>query len=446
MRPKYAALATFIDGPLSAELGGSSELQQVASGFQYANADEGALECVDDSDERRKIFVIGGTVGPLFDYQQEVVADALRWLSKGTPRTAMVSMPTGAGKTRTAAWLCRSVIEAEKAQRVLWVAPSVELIRQACDAFRYLWKAFHPSPEVTCHYGVIPDLYGRASQGACVSFVSTQYAAKNLGRVKAYEATLLVFDEAHQAAAATYRRLVAEQVGSEKGRVLGLTATPGRSETGGTSDLAGIFGSQLITPRLLGENPIGTLRQMGVLCRLEFHRLPLPSHWESARLVSSETRASLDQLALNPHRFWSVVNALAPRATITKSLVFGASIAHCIALVVALRSRGVRAELISHDMADEQRRKTLAQFAVGEISVLVNKGMLATGYDCPLISDIFLATPVKSAILWEQIVGRVSRGSAVGGTPVGNVWELDDHRAMHKDVLSYSRYTSEAWG
>jgi len=28
---------------------------------------------------------------------------------------------------------------------------------------------------------------------------------------------------------------------------------------------------------------------------------------------------------------------------------------------------------------------------------------------------------------------------------VGYVWELDDHRAMHADVMSYARYLGEVW-
>jgi superfamily II DNA or RNA helicase len=87
----------------------------------------------------------------------------------------------------------------------------------------------------------------------------------------------------------------------------------------------------------------------------------------------------------------------------------------------------------------------LERFAAGQISVLLNKNILATGYDCKSITDVVLATPVRSAVLWEQIVGRVSRGPAVGGTDVGVVWEIDDHRRMHGELLSYARYLGELW-
>jgi DNA repair protein RadD len=90
-------------------------------------------------------------------------------------------------------------------------------------------------------------------------------------------------------------------------------------------------------------------------------------------------------------------------------------------------------------------RQVLARFEAGEISVLLNKQLLPAGYDCPAISDVVLASPVRSSILWEQILGRVSRGPAVGGTVAGRVWELDDHRAMHSKVLSYARFLGDLW-
>ena len=79
------------------------------------------------------------------------------------------------------------------------------------------------------------------------------------------------------------------------------------------------------------------------------------------------------------------------------------------------------------------------------MSVLLNKHLLAAGYDCPAVSDVVLASPLRSAILWEQVLGRVSRGPSVGGTEVGRVWELDDHRSMHSKVLSSARFLGDLW-
>ena len=107
---------------------------------------------------------------------------------------------------------------------------------------------------------------------------------------------------------------------------------------------------------------------------------------------------------------------------------------------------GKESAVLTHLTPATRRESILGRFAAGEIPVLFNKTLLATGYDCPGVTDVVLATPIRSAILWEQMLGRASRGPAVGGTEVGYVWELDDHRNMHHRVMSYVRYRGELWG
>jgi hypothetical protein len=43
---------------------------------------------------------------------------------------------------------------------------------------------------------------------------------------------------------------------------------------------------------------------------------------------------------------------------------------------------------------------------------------------------------------WREILGRVSRGPAVGGAPTGNVWQIDDNLGLHGLASSstFSRY------
>jgi DNA repair protein RadD len=113
--------------------------------------------------------------------------------------------------------------------------------------------------------------------------------------------------------------------------------------------------------------------------------------------------------------------------------------------MAALRDIGLRAETISHNTEPKLRQRILMRFGSGDIDILLNKSILATGYDCPAITDVVLASPIRSPILWEQILGRASRGPAVGGTKVGCIWELDDHRQMHGQVMSYLRYMKDLW-
>ena len=48
--------------------------------------------------------------------------------------------------------------------------------------------------------------------------------------------------------------------------------------------------------------------------------------------------------------------------------------------------------------------------------MLVNFGVLTTGFDAPAASAALIARPTKSLVLYSQMVGRVIRGPLAGGT------------------------------
>src|SRR6188768_3155322 len=65
----------------------------------------------------------------LRDYQSRIVGQGLELIRAG--HSPLIEMPTGSGKTVTAAVLCNSV-----SFPVLWIADRIELVRQAADTLR----------------------------------------------------------------------------------------------------------------------------------------------------------------------------------------------------------------------------------------------------------------------------------------------------------------------
>src|SRR5262249_22574449 len=79
---------------------------------------------------------------PLHDFQTEVMQALQALLSSGRKRRrAVVSLPTGGGKTRgTVEVSFRLVLAPENDRRsVIWVAQTDELCEQAVQAFRQVW-------------------------------------------------------------------------------------------------------------------------------------------------------------------------------------------------------------------------------------------------------------------------------------------------------------------
>ncbi len=79
---------------------------------------------------------------PLHDYQEEVMGSIQELWARDEPRRrAVISLPTGAGKTRvTVEALVELVLKSEQGPRlVLWVAQTDEICEQAMEAFRQVW-------------------------------------------------------------------------------------------------------------------------------------------------------------------------------------------------------------------------------------------------------------------------------------------------------------------
>ena len=67
--------------------------------------------------------------------------------------------------------------------------------------------------------------------------------------------------------------------------------------------------------------------------------------------------------------------------------------------------------MVSGDTSKSERERILAAFKAGKIKVVVNVGVLTTGFDYPELDTIVMARPTKSLSLWYQIVGRAIRPS-----------------------------------
>lgn len=382
---------------------------------------------------------------PLFSYQQEIV-DSLRHFLSAGKRLAMVSLPTGGGKTRTGLWFYREQVRAGKMRRLLWVAPALELVDQAVDAMQDLWCRYMDAPTVRVLSHDIRSLRGARSVDGVAVFATVQLAVKRPLAVHDFSPDLVVVDEAHQASARTCSSMIRRVVEECDSAVVGLSATPGRSAPEEEDDLRAVFHDNLIVPREFGTDPVGELRRRGVLAKLHFERIQLPRQWDKLRVTRPKQKAlSTDELAANGPRFWATVNTVTEIAARAKCLLFGASVAHCYALAGALINRGVQAAVLYHLTPLHERQRTLDLFRAGLLDVILNKRILSTGFDCPDLADLVIATPIRSPILWEQVVGRASRGPAVGGTEVSRIWELDDHRALHQRTMAYRRFAGNQW-
>ena len=170
----------------------------------------------------------------LYPYQRQVLAEILRALSS-PERRAVAHLPTGAGKTRIAAHAaCHLLNENDTDDSLaIWLASTEELCEQAADELSDAWTYLGLRDAcVHRHWGNRSLNLRRLPSGFLVTGLaklrSAAFQDNTLLAHLANCASVVIFDEAHQAVAEPYS-FITEQLCSARPPLLGLTATPGRT-------------------------------------------------------------------------------------------------------------------------------------------------------------------------------------------------------------------------
>ncbi len=82
---------------------------------------------------------------------------------------------------------------------------------------------------------------------------------------------------------------------------------------------------------------------------------------------------------------------------------------HSVSEAYALKSAIVNCECVTGTTPDAERSSILRRFKAGEVQVVVNVGVLTTGFDYPELETVVLGRPTMSLALYYQMVGRAIR-------------------------------------
>jgi DNA repair protein RadD len=367
---------------------------------------------------------------PLFPHQRRSVAKVQRHLATADTRV-LLHMPTGAGKTRSAMNAVCDHLRTREPTVVVWAASTKELLEQAAREFATAWS-YLGNRTVTIGQGWGGGTSEAASITDGFAAVTLQGLNSLLRREPALferlvdHTDLMVFDEAHQAIAATYRE-VTDRI-SDRARLLGLSATPGRTATGderSDAELVEFFQRRKVMLDTSAEghnNPVRFLVEQGYLADTTFEIVPID------RPTSSRHTPSEDEVPDEVYtgQVVSLIQQHAPEQQ--RMMVFAASVDHAKTIAAASTGCGVPARYVVGDMGVQSRRQAIDWFKQpsDDPKVIVNYGVLATGFDAPEVSASIIARPTGSLVLYSQMVGRAIRGPAAGGTPTALVLTVVD--------------------
>lgn len=380
----------------------------------------------------------------LFDYQREVVLRATDALQK-PPRKALLHMPTGSGKTRTAMHVIARHLLERGPTLICWLANSGELLEQAADEAERSWGMLGDRPiGIYRFWGDRNVDLGTVRDGVLVAGFSKMHAAylreQNTLIALGDRASLTVVDEAHQSIAPTYRSVIeALYTKRPTNALLGLTATPGRTwdDVEADKELSDFFGSEKVTLSVKDyPDPVSFLIAEGYLAKPRFRTLtfdgPVSLSEKDQTALSERGELSIDALSAlsesseRNHKIITAIEELLTRHR--RVIVFGASVSHAYLLSGILVARGHDAKTITGETPVARRERYIRQFRSDNPHpmILCNYGVLTTGFDAPKTSAAVIARPTRSLVLYSQMVGRAIRGPRANGNQEAEIVTVVD--------------------
>lgn len=372
-------------------------------------------------------------------YQFSVFDGAIETLSVPNGR-CIIQMPTGSGKTRTAMEIVSHFLNEFPDKKVVWIAHSGELCEQAVESFEQVWTHLGRSDCTYVRFWSSADskhLQSEESRFIVCSYGklgSLSRGDKQVLKSLSSECSLIVVDEAHMAVAPTFKDLILSIKGDGTA-ILGLTATPGRESDDSSAELSEFFFNKLLTLKAPDNRPIlEYLRARKILAKvvhqtLDGARVELTSS-QLRKLESQDDfgKEILSQVGQDRIRNLQIIKALKNEAIQGNSvLYFAPSIEQSKFVCSFLIYLGIPAAHVDGEIAQSQRRVVIERYKRGEVRVLCNYGVLATGFDAPKTNVVVIARPTQSVVLYSQMIGRGLRGPVIGGTETCKVIEVIDN-------------------
>lgn len=424
----------------------------------------------------------------LLDYQYYIKQRVINNLNSGHLQERMlVHMPTGTGKTKTTMHIITNYISFTLKKRglVIWIAHTTELLQQAYDAFCSVWKHLGDGP-ITAYKlwggGNIEEtdteLNGIAFCGLAKLMSIADTNQRLFDRLKK-DCRLLIFDEAHKAAAEQTQKIVEGIMrmpqGYENRALIGLSATPGRTTEDSYDNnlLTNMFAGKLIhiDSDILNQINYGRLKALNtvaekniikyfqdrrVLAKMEARRLTYQKTFSDQELKTLRgalqdlgydekdyTTEQLKVLAENKERNLSILAELRKlHVDKVPTIVFACSVDHAKMLSAMLTLEDIPNSLVLGNMEPMDRKKAIESFKNRQsgVDIIINYEVLTTGFDSTNIRCVFIARPTKSIVLYSQMLGRGLRGPLMGGNETCLLIDVDDNLQAFDNETAFSHF------
>ncbi len=363
-------------------------------------------------------------------YQKRVVMELKDSLVRDD--RVLLHAPTGSGKTRMAMSFITDYFRQHGPTMVLWLAPSKELVSQAANDFQsaWRWQGDVPAAVIEWHGSGERFSFGTTIlrntmliggiQMVVQAVESEQWIKQSLHK----RVSLVVFDEAHQSVAPSYRHLIENIMagGESETQLVGLSATPGRARLEESEELASMFGGKKVG---IGEggNPVHFLQSEGYLARASISLEPFCGSVvpiECNGDYSDDIVMPLGEDDVRNQRIVDMTQDLF-RGNHRRVLAFTPSIRSAEICAEKMRNAGYPLSFAVSGATDAAARNHyISTYCTSledrpEPQVIFNCNVLTAGFDAPKTSAVVIGRPTKSIVRLQQVMGRALRGPESGG-------------------------------
>src|SRR5471030_2522116 len=353
-------------------------------------------------------------------YQLEAQPAILEHRRRGI-RTQLVSLATGLRKSVIIATLPQ-LLGLREGDMTLVVAHRDELIDQLVEKFH----AENPTLKIGVEKA---ERRAEADSDIVVATVQTlgdKRLAEFVGRF-GRRIALFVIDEAHHAAAPSYRAIV-DAILSQRpeAMVLGFTATPNRGDGVRLVDVFEKIVYEMDTRKAIDAGYLVPVKSYAVATTTDLDGVAS----RGGDFVIGALAAAVNTVDRNAR----IVAAYKQNTPGMKALVFTASVEHARDVAEEFVANDVKAEWASGETPKAERERIVRDFRSGKTHVLVNCGLYLEGFDVPSVQVILNARPTKSTTLYTQITGRALRPVDDVAGPLSNT----DSALVRRELIEKS--------
>ncbi|MCC7043453.1 MAG: DUF3427 domain-containing protein [Acidobacteria bacterium] len=329
---------------------------------------------------------------PIWPHQQKMLEQLQVERERHGRFRNLVVAATGTGKTMVAAFDYRRLRRQLPRASLLFVAHRKEILQQSLLTYRTVMRD-----------GSFGELYvdGHRPEHGRHIFASIQSLSQlRLDTLSPDEFDVVVVDEFHHAAAASYRRLL-EHLRPKV--LLGLTATPERTD--GESVLHWFDNRIAVELRLwdaLEENLLSPFHYFGLNDGTDLSTVSWSRRGYDVTALQNLYTADHRRVAL-------VIQAIQDKVAkpqAMRALGFCVSVEHAQFMAREFNRRGLRAVAVDAGTNAVERADALRKLRDREVSVVFCVDLFNEGVDVPEVDTVLFLRPTESALVFLQQLGR----------------------------------------